>query len=117
MSQPKWKLTGRTRLCLVTRWFRRPLVGLEAEWENTTYYNDSNRPREWESAKLESLTKLSGLDHRTPSTTIRYRAHKQGLFNTLWLVLQVCDDPDTGKWRDARVEDLGNVAAQGVQTF
>lgn len=100
---------------MVPRRFRVPLVGLQVEYENTTYYNDGNRPRMWERAGLSDLTEIKGLDPRKPAGTIRYRAHKRGLiFSEYWLVMQVCDDPDTNKWRDALAEDLGDLAQIGL---
>lgn len=103
-----WIRTGKTRVCLVPRRWRTPLVGLQVEYENSSYYND--RPKMWERAGLSVLTEIKGLDPRKAPSTIRYRAHKRGLiFREYWLVMQVCDDPDAGLWRDAQVEDLGDI--------
>ena len=106
----KWVLTGKTRVCMVTRWFRTPLIGLQVEYVNDAYYDNGNRPKLWEASGVSALTEVKGLDPRKTSATVRYRAHKKGIiFRCLWLVMQVCEDPENNKWRDARVEDLGDI--------
>lgn len=107
-----WERTGKTRVSAVTRWFRRPLVGLQVEYVDASYYNNGNRPTMWETASLEALTTKTGIDPRKGPSTIRYRAHKKRwlfIFYEQWLVMQVCDDPENNVWRDARVEDLGDI--------
>ena len=113
----KWTRTGKTRLFMVSRWFRRPLVGLQVEFVDESYYDNGRRPTTWESAGLSDLTATKGIDPRGPQSSIRYRAHKTGVWRNLWLVMQVCDDPDANKWRDARVEDLGDFAQVSCESY
>lgn len=103
----KWERSGRTRLTMVSRLFRCPLIGLEVEWEDRSYYN--NYPTTWNPAGVESLTVIKGLFNTNPSANIRYRAHKAGLLRQVWLVMQICINQETDVWRDAKVEDLGDL--------
>lgn len=113
MTTPKWYQTGRTRLTVLNRLFGKPLMSLEAEWENHAYYDNGYRPKEWRVASLEVLTAMHGLDSRQTPTGVRYRVHKKGLFRNTYLVMQVLVDPENGTWRDAHVEDLGDIAHMG----
>lgn len=61
--------TGRSRLRLQKRWFRRALLVLQVEFEISgtnidPYFHDSGNPyqyKDWRDARLEDLTVLKGL--------------------------------------------------------
>lgn len=103
-----WKETGVTRLGLLPRRFRHPLIIIEAEWADKSYYGE--QPRQWLPASLRMFTKQDGYaDPREKYTGVRYRAKTSGIFfRDVVLVMQVCTDKETDTWRDARAEDLGD---------
>jgi len=109
----QWTRTGRTRVTTLPRLWRASLLGLQCEFEDYSYYNNGNRPKRWEIADVAFLTESKGLDPRKDQCLIRYRSAKVGFFRNEWIVMQVCDDPESNVWRDARVEDLGDLVPLG----
>ena len=101
----RWERTGRIRVALVPRFLRKPLIGLEVEFENSAVFGD-DKPTRWQTADLEYLSETRGFEQRSEGRRIRFRAYKT--WHRYHLVMQVCINAQRNRWRDAHVEDLGD---------
>ncbi len=86
-------------------------MGLEVQYEDRAYWEKF--PTKWEIADLGDLTQLQGIYPKANPVGLRFRACTRFLRETV-LVLQINDDPEGNKGRDARVEDLADLPVNGA---
>lgn len=116
MSEYRTTPTGSYRFTLRSRWFREPLIVLQAQYNHEKYvlsFNGGGRWKlldtTWENVSLGDLSTMSLTDLTKPREAGDFPicfSPRKSIFG--WqLVLMVCDGAyDGNNWRPARLQDL-----------